>query len=134
MASGRNLAADIVGCSRLMGKDETTTVRNLKAHRTVVLPLVAQHGGIIISTAGDGLVAEFPSAVRAVECAVAQAVAHPQHNPITVDWQLNELPLFLCPGRFAFIRDWRQINGDISPRSCLTVRPRSLDGNAGACG
>jgi len=65
------LAADIVGYLRLMGKNETTTVRDLKAHQTVVLPMVAQHGGGVISTAGDGFVAEFPSAVRAVECAVA---------------------------------------------------------------
>ena len=42
-----------------------------KRTRRVILPLVARHGGSIINIAGDGIVAQFPSAVRAVECAVA---------------------------------------------------------------
>src|SRR5450432_1761598 len=65
------LAADIAGYSRLMGDDEATTVRDLKAHQAVVLPMIAHFGGSIIDTAGDGILAQFPSAVRAVECAVA---------------------------------------------------------------
>jgi class 3 adenylate cyclase/TolB-like protein len=63
------LAADIAGYSRLMGQDEAATVRDLKAHQAVVLPLVEQYGGRIIDTAGDGILAEFPSVVNAVECA-----------------------------------------------------------------
>jgi class 3 adenylate cyclase len=39
------LAADIAGYSALMGADEEATVRDLKAHQTVVLPLIAEHGG-----------------------------------------------------------------------------------------
>jgi TolB-like protein/tetratricopeptide (TPR) repeat protein len=54
-----------------MGKDEAATVRDLKAHQAVVLPMVEDFGGSIIDTAGDGILAAFPSAVRAVECAVA---------------------------------------------------------------
>src|SRR5205807_1107242 len=65
------LAADIAGYSRLMGEDEATTVRDLQAHQAVVLPMIAQFGGSIIDTAGDGILAQFPSAVRAVECAMA---------------------------------------------------------------
>src|SRR6266542_296145 len=65
------LAADIVGYSRLMGRDEAGTVRALKAHQAVVLPMVGSFGGAIVDTAGDGILAAFPSAVRAVECAVA---------------------------------------------------------------
>jgi class 3 adenylate cyclase/pimeloyl-ACP methyl ester carboxylesterase len=64
------LAADIAGYSRLMGEDESATVRDLKAHQAVVLPLVGRHGGRIIDTAGDGILAEFPSAIGAAECAV----------------------------------------------------------------
>ena len=64
------LAADIAGYSRLMHEDEAATVRDLKAHQSVVLPLVARHGGRIIDTAGDGILAEFPSVVGATECAV----------------------------------------------------------------
>ena len=65
------LAADVAGYSRLMGRDETATVRALEAHKAAILPTIARHGGSIINIAGDGIVAQFPSAVRAVECAVA---------------------------------------------------------------
>jgi hypothetical protein len=64
------LAADIAGYSRLMGEDEAATVRDLKAHQAVVLPLVGRYGGRIIDTAGDGILAEFPSVINATECAV----------------------------------------------------------------
>src|SRR5580692_9118174 len=65
------LAADVAGYSRLMGRNEEETVRDLEAHQAVILPLIAKHGGAIINITGDGVVAQFPSAVRAVECAVA---------------------------------------------------------------
>jgi class 3 adenylate cyclase len=64
------LAADIAGYSRLMHEDETSTVRDLKAHQDVVLPLIARYGGRIIDTAGDGILAEFPSVVGATGCAI----------------------------------------------------------------
>src|SRR5947207_2721594 len=64
------LAADIAGYSRLMHEDEAATVRDLKAHQAVILPLIGRHGGRIIDTAGDGILAEFPSVVGATECAV----------------------------------------------------------------
>jgi pimeloyl-ACP methyl ester carboxylesterase len=54
-----------------MSADEARTVRDLKAHQSVVLPMIETLGGRIIDTAGDGILAEFPSAVSAVECAVA---------------------------------------------------------------
>ncbi len=65
------LASDVAGYSRLMGRNEEETVRDLEAHQAVILPLIARHGGAVINIAGDGIVAQFPSAVRAVECAVA---------------------------------------------------------------
>src|ERR1700738_4441794 len=65
------LAADIAGYSTLMGADEARTVRDLKGHQAVVLPMVGEFGGRIIDTAGDGILAEFPSVVNAVKCAVA---------------------------------------------------------------
>ena len=64
------LAADIAGYSRLMHEDEPATVRDLKAHQSVILPLIGRHGGRIIDTAGDGIMAEFPSVIGATECAV----------------------------------------------------------------
>jgi predicted ATPase/class 3 adenylate cyclase len=64
------LAADVFGYSRLMGENEDATVRDIKGHQAVLLPLIGHYGGRIIDTAGDGILAEFPSALRAVECAV----------------------------------------------------------------
>ena len=74
------LAADVVGYSRLMGRNEEETVRDLEAHKAVILPLIARHGGSIINIAGDGIVAQFPSAVRAVECAVAMQKIMAERN------------------------------------------------------
>jgi class 3 adenylate cyclase len=65
------LAADIAGYGALMGADEAETVRSLKEHQAVVLPMIKEHGGRVIDTAGDGILAEFGSVVNAAECAVA---------------------------------------------------------------
>ena len=65
------LAADIAGYSTLMGADEARTVRDLKGHQSVVLPMIGEFVGRIIDTAGDGILAEFPSVLNAVECALA---------------------------------------------------------------
>jgi class 3 adenylate cyclase/pimeloyl-ACP methyl ester carboxylesterase len=65
------LAADIAGYSALMGDNEPRTVRDLKGHQAVVLPMIGEYGGRIIDTAGDGILAEFASVVNALECAVA---------------------------------------------------------------
>jgi TolB-like protein/class 3 adenylate cyclase len=74
------LAADIAGYSALMGDDEARTVRDLKDHLAVVLPMVTAHGGRVIDTAGDGILAEFASVVNAVECAVAMQKAMTMRN------------------------------------------------------
>jgi adenylate cyclase len=77
------LAADIAGYSRLMHEDEPSTVRDLKAHQGVILPLIGQHGGRIIDTAGDGIMAEFPSVIGATECAVEiQTVMAERNLPV----------------------------------------------------
>jgi adenylate cyclase len=65
------LAADIVGYSRLMGLDEAGTVQALREHRIEADPLIAQHGGRVVKTTGDGVLIEFGSVVGAVECALA---------------------------------------------------------------
>src|SRR5215472_12621136 len=64
-------AADVEGYSRLMGQDEVGTLRTLNRYRAIIDPLIASHRGRIFSTAGDSLVADFASAVDAVQCAVA---------------------------------------------------------------
>src|SRR5215471_1421387 len=65
------LAADMVGYSRLMGLDEAGMVRALREHRSAADPLIAEHGGRVFKTTGDGLLIEFASVVGAVECALA---------------------------------------------------------------
>jgi adenylate cyclase len=65
------LAADVAGYSRLMGRDEESTLANLKSFRkTLVDPAIAAHRGRIVKTTGDGVLVEFASAVDAARCAV----------------------------------------------------------------
>ena len=63
--------ADVADYSRLTHADEVQTVRTLTSHRAIMDGLIAQHGGRIANTAGDSVLAEFPSVVDAVECALA---------------------------------------------------------------
>jgi adenylate cyclase len=65
------LAADVAGYSRLMGADEEGTHERLKAHlRGLIEPKIKEHRGHTVKNTGDGLLAEFPSVVDAVRCAV----------------------------------------------------------------
>ena len=65
------LAGDVVGYSRLMGADEVGTLSALKAHqRELIDPLLAEYHGRMVKTTGDGILAEFASAVDAVGFAV----------------------------------------------------------------
>src|SRR5947208_4273720 len=77
-------AADVEGYSRLMGRDEVGTLRTLTAYRGIIDPLIASHRGRIFNTAGDSLVADFASAVDAVQCAVEvqDAIAKENANRI----------------------------------------------------
>lgn len=64
------LSADVVGFSRMMAFDEEGTIRALDKCREKIDSLVKEHGGRIFGLAGDGIMAEFPSAVQAVRCSV----------------------------------------------------------------
>jgi adenylate cyclase len=64
------LSADVVGYSRLMAEDEAATVRTLSDYREEIGLLVRQHRGRVVDTAGDSLLAEFPTALEAVRAAV----------------------------------------------------------------
>ena len=84
------LAADVASYSRLMGADEEGTLARLKAIRnTLADPAIASHRGHIVKTSGDGILAEFASAVDAARCAVEvqrrmaeQNIAVPQDQRI----------------------------------------------------
>ncbi len=66
------LAADIVGYSRLLGQNETTTLTRVRAlRRDVIEPQAAAHTGRLFKTTGDGFLLVFPSAVQALRCALA---------------------------------------------------------------
>src|SRR5882762_5417221 len=79
-------AADIAGYSRLMGADEAGTFARLKSCRELIDRLIAEHRGRIFNTAGDSIVADFASAVGAVQCAVAvQTAIATEHAGGTAD-------------------------------------------------
>ena len=75
------LVADVVGYSRLMGRDEEGTLASLKAIRAEVGgPKIAEHRGRLVKTTGDGFLVEFPSVVDAVRCAVELQEAMAERN------------------------------------------------------
>jgi class 3 adenylate cyclase/TolB-like protein len=84
------LHADVVGFSRLMGEDEAGTHRALGELRRAVDPLIAAHGGRIVGTAGDSLLADFSSVVDALECAVEmQRTARAINDPLPPERRLE---------------------------------------------
>ena len=89
------VSADVVGYSRLMGADEAGTHARLKARfEDLVLPKIAEYGGRVVKLMGDGLLAEFPSVIDAVNWAVdaqtrtAERVAEEQGLP-TINYRVG---------------------------------------------
>jgi adenylate cyclase len=64
------LSADAVGYSRLMVDDDLATVRALSERREIAIRLTREHGGRVVDSPGDNLLAEFPLAIDAVRCAM----------------------------------------------------------------
>jgi class 3 adenylate cyclase/TolB-like protein/Tfp pilus assembly protein PilF len=84
------LHADVVGFSRLMGADEAGTHQALGRLRSDVDPLIAAHGGRIVGTAGDSLLADFPSVIDALTCAVEmQRAAHAINDAVPTERRLE---------------------------------------------
>src|SRR6202163_203253 len=73
-------AADVEGYSRLMGADEVGTLQDLTRRRAILDDLISAHRGRIANTAGDSVLAEFGSAVDAVQCAVEAQAALAEAN------------------------------------------------------
>jgi len=73
-------AADVEGYSRLMGADEVGTLKGLTERRAILDRLIGEHRGRIANTAGDSVLAEFGSAVEAVQCAVEAQTALAEAN------------------------------------------------------
>jgi adenylate cyclase len=74
------LAADIVKYSRLVAEDEEETVHRLADYRAVFADVTSRHGGRIVNMVGDAVLADFPSSVDAVRCALAVQEAIAGHN------------------------------------------------------
>ena len=64
------LSADVEGYSRLMSQDEVGTIRTLTTYREAMTTLIQQYKGRVVDSPGDNLLAEFPSVMNAVNCAV----------------------------------------------------------------
>ncbi len=105
------LAADVVGYSRLMGQDEAGTLARLKNLRAEFLyPKVAEHGGRIVKTTGDGTLIEFASAVDAVSHAVDVQRGMAERNASLPDHEQIQLRLGINVGDI--IIDADDIYGD----------------------
>src|SRR5215472_8582800 len=74
------LAADVAEYSRLMRADEDGTLSALAAGRAIMDGLIAEHRGRIANTAGDSVLAEFPSVADGLSCALAIQEAIVKHN------------------------------------------------------
>jgi TolB-like protein/class 3 adenylate cyclase/Tfp pilus assembly protein PilF len=84
------LHADVAGFSRLMGEDEAGTHQALGELRSAVDPLIAAHGGRIVGTAGDSVLADFSSVVDALNCAVEmQRASRGVNDPIPPERRLE---------------------------------------------
>jgi adenylate cyclase len=64
------MSADVVGYSRLMAEDEVGTIRTLTAYRSKMTTVVIAYRGRVVNFAGDNMLAEFTSALDAVNCAI----------------------------------------------------------------
>ena len=64
------MCADVEGYARLMEADEAGTLATLRRYRDAMATLIERHDGRIVNTWGDAIIAEFPSVVEAVQCAV----------------------------------------------------------------
>src|SRR5258708_24093003 len=83
-------AADVEGYSRLMGSDEVGTLKGLTERRAILDRFIGEHRGRIANTAGDSVLAEFGSAVDAVQCAVdAQTALAEANSHLSLDKRIS---------------------------------------------
>src|SRR5689334_3162810 len=97
------LASDIAGYSRLVAEDEEGTVQRLRDYVKTFGDLAVSHGGRVVNTAGDAVLAEFPSSVEAVRCAIevhesvqARNADHPPARAMAVRIGINAGDVVEC--------------------------------------
>jgi adenylate cyclase len=84
------LSADVVGYSRLMAEDEAATIRTLTDYREQIALRVRQHRGRVVDAPGDNVLAEFPTALDAVRCAVEiQAVLRALNTSLPAERRMD---------------------------------------------
>ena len=86
------LAADVKGYSHLTELNEEASTVTLRMYRAVVEELIAAHKGHVFSSAGDGVVAEFPSIVEAIRCGVEIQTRLPKRNASVSEDGRNAVP------------------------------------------
>ena len=132
------LAADVVGFGRLIGEDEAGTLAALREIRKgIVNPVLAEHGGRIFKLMGDGMLAEFPSAVQALGAAIDIRGALRQRNgelssgsPIVVRIGVHQAMSLSRAATFSVMgstsqrgwRHWRSPGESASPRASMRMR------------
>src|SRR5450755_3905802 len=83
------LMADVVGYSKMVGENEERTIESLRGHREIFNEILKAHRGRVFNTAGDAILAEFPSAVDAVRCATeVQAALRTRNDHIPPDQRI----------------------------------------------
>ncbi len=83
------LAADCVDFSKLMDVNEELTLQNIKACRSLIDPIIKEHGGRIFHTAGDSVIAEFNSVVESVNAAIEfQKILSDRNDNLTEESQM----------------------------------------------
>ena len=108
------LCADVKGYSKLMGEDESYTVGALKERRKLFAENIQTHGGRVVNAPGDSILAEFPSVVSAVQCAVeVHELAHAGRRPLggwprRVGEAFERVDRDPCHGRGPYRRSWRR--------------------------
>ena len=101
------VSADVVGYSRLMGLDETGTLAALRGHRAELIdPKIAEHGGRIVKTMGDGLLLEFPSVVDATQCMIEVQQGMAERNVGIDEDRRISFRIGPCHPRHCFGLEW----------------------------
>jgi adenylate cyclase len=122
------LSADVKGYSRLMGQDELATVETLKKYREIMATLIERFQGRVVDSPGDNVLAEFSSAVDAVDCAIEIQKEMKQRNAELPENRRMEFRIGVNLGDV--IADGERIYGD---GVNIVARVESLAEGGGIC-
>jgi len=104
------LSADVKGYSILMADDEIFTIKTIKEYRGIMSHCIEQHNGRVVDSPGDNMLAEFASAVDAVQCAVEMQKLLKRENDRLVENKRLEFRIGVNIGDV--VQDENRIYGD----------------------